>query len=273
MSNSVSKDYKRVEKVIRYLDTHHRDQPSLSELSKVVGLSQSHFHRLFSRWAGITPKDFLKALTASHAKDLLRESKDIMSVSFDVGLSGPGRLHDLLVTLEGVSPGEFKVAGRGLEIRYGFHDSPFGKFLMGLTHRGICYLAFGESKSEMIQDLRRKWPEAELARSDSATAQMAKQVFDAKKRTQVALFLDGTPFQIQVWSALLRIPHGKLTSYGDLAGALGKPGAARAVGSAVAANSIAYLIPCHRVIRESGVLGDYRWDPARKKAILAWESA
>jgi len=267
-------DYDRIEKVIRHLETIRLEQPSLGQLARFAGLSESHFQRLFSRWAGTTPKDFLKALTAEHARRLLRESKDLLSISHEVGLSGSGRLHDLFVTVEGASPGEFKAKGNGIEIRYGFHETSFGLCLLGVTERGICHLAFcaRNNPRSALAELRTKWPLATLKPATRHTAKIAGQIFGLSRKPPLRVLLSGTPFQIKVWEALLRIPLNHLASYGDVAAFLGKRGAARAVGSAVGANSIAYLIPCHRVIRETGVIGDYSWGTERKKAILAWES-
>ena len=266
--------YDRIEKVIRHIQTHHQEQPRLSELSKVAGLSAFHFHRLFTRWAGITPKVFLKCITNEHAKRLLARSRDLLDVSFEAGLSGPGRLHDLLVTVEGVSPGEFKSKGAGVEIRYGFHQSPFGVCLIGLTERGVCHLAFLASASDRqlaLKQLRLKWPKA-ILRLDPRAAKRTGQTIFSRRRGKLAIHLRGTGFQVKVWQALLRIPPGALLSYGDIAKAIGKPSASRAVGTAVGSNGIGFLIPCHRVIRDTGILGDYRWGPERKRALLAWES-
>ena len=244
-------DYERVEKVIRYLEAHCRQQPRLEKLARVAGLSESHFHRLFSRWAGTTPKAFLKALTAAHAKQLLRESKDLLNVSLEAGLSGPGRLHDLLVTVEGVTPGEFKARGAGLEIRYGFHATDFGKCLIGVTARGICHLAFTDEKQQKsaFSELEEKWPNASLKLDSRVTARVVSQVFIPKRKNRISVFVSGSPFQLKVWEALLRIPAGQVSSYGDVAVSVGRQGACRAVGTAVGANPIAFLIPCHRVIR------------------------
>ena len=261
--------YERIEKVIRYIEAHREEQPSLDTLAKVAGLSPFHFQRLFSKWAGVTPKDFVKAITNEHAKALLEKSRGVLEASFESGLSGPGRLHDLLVTVEGVTPGEFKARGAGVAISYGFHDTPFGECLIGATKRGVCYLAFGAK----LADLRKRWPRARLERDQDATRKLVDAMFSRRKSGKIRLVLDGTPFQVPVWKALLRIPRGRLASYHDIARAIGKPKADRAVGAAVGGNAIGYLIPCHRVIRASGAVGDYRWGAPRKRALLAWESA
>ncbi|HXC25231.1 MAG TPA: methylated-DNA--[protein]-cysteine S-methyltransferase [Gemmatimonadaceae bacterium] len=267
-------DYERIEQIIRYLDTRYREQPTLKDLARVAGLSEFHFHRLFARWAGTTPKNFLKALTAEHAKQLLLESKDLLSVSLDTGLSGPSRLHDLMIAVEGVTPGEFKTEGRGVTIQYGIHPTPFGPCLLAATPRGVCHLSFMETPDahESITDLQERWPQATIERSQHGTASIVARMFNkGGTPTPVSLLLAGTPFQLKVWKALLAIPDGHLVSYSAVASAVGHPGAARAVGSAVGKNPIAVLIPCHRVIRETGVVGDYHWGTMRKKALLAWE--
>ncbi len=271
-------DYRRIAEVIRYLDQHHTEQPELAALADHVGLSPFHFHRLFANWAAITPKDFLQCLTVSHAKQLLRDGHSALEVALHAGLSGAGRLHDLCVTLEAASPGELKSGGAGLIIIYGFADSPFGRCLIGETGRGVCHLSFVDSSSEHdeLAALEKCWPQARFQRDDAAAGRLADRVFtrsnDAIEQRPLRAFVGGTAFQVQVWRALLHVPQGSLVSYGHLAAAVGKSGASRAVGTAVGRNSIAYLIPCHRVIRETGVIGDYRWGRDRKRAMLAWES-
>ena len=271
-------DYERIARIIRYVDEHQRDQPDLAELAAQAGLSPFHLHRLFSAWAGVTPKDFLQCLTLEQVKRSLRNGRSVLDAALDSGLSGPGRLHDLCVTVEAASPGELKSGGRGSTIVAGFSESPFGTCFLAENARGICHLAFIESgeKDSAWEELRREWPEARLQRNDSAAERTAGQIFTRKHRRQEVLrtYVRGTPFQLRVWRALLRIPVGKVTSYGRLATAIGHPLASRAVGTAVGANPVAYLIPCHRVIRETGVLGDYHWGGGvRKRAILMWEGA
>jgi AraC family transcriptional regulator, regulatory protein of adaptative response / methylated-DNA-[protein]-cysteine methyltransferase len=267
-------DYERIEKVIRHLDRHFVSQPSLKELAKLAGLSEFHFQRLFRRWTGTTPKSFLKMLTASHAKAQLRKSRDLLSVSLDSGLSGPGRLHDLMVSLEAVSPGEFKAKGQGVEIRYGFHPTPFGNCLIGLTDRGVCHLAFlNGTEAAALKELKSLWPRATFVLTRRETGRMVKRIFGKSEKRGVPVLLRGTPFQLKVWEALLRIPEGAVISYEDLARFSGRPGAARAVGTAVGKNAVAFLIPCHRVIRETGAFGQYRWGEERKRAVLTWEYA
>ncbi len=272
-------DYERIARVIRYLDEHHMLQPGLDELAEIAGLSQFHFHRLFSAWAGVTPKDFLQCLTLEHAKALLHQGQDVLSAALEAGLSGPGRLHDLCVSLEAVSPGELKSGGSGLNILFGFAETPFGDSLVGQSERGICHLAFvdDEGPDVALDDLRNRWPEARLRRSDRTAAGLASRIFERpdgnSKRPTLRAFVKGTASQVRVWRALLCVPPGCLVTYGQLAAAIGQPSAARSVGSTVGQNPLAYLIPCHRVIRETGAIGEYRWGGVRKRAILAWETS
>ena len=272
-------DYTRIERAIVFLDENFRDQPRLEEIAATVHLSPFHFQRLFTRWAGISPKRFLQTLTLNHAKATLAESRSVLDAAFDAGLSGPSRLHDLFVTHESVTPGEFKRQGQGLHIDYGFHATPFGECLLAVTGRGICALGFVEREGEtaVLERLAAGWPRAELREAPRCTGKIARLLFgtessSAPAKEPVRIFLHGTAFQIKVWEALLRIPTGALASYDEIARRLGKPGAARAVGRAVAENPIAYLIPCHRVIRKSGAIGEYRWGAPRKRAMLAWEA-
>jgi AraC family transcriptional regulator of adaptative response/methylated-DNA-[protein]-cysteine methyltransferase len=272
-------DYERIALVIRYLDECHTEQPDLATLAEYVGLSQFHFHRLFSAWAAITPKDFLQCLTLSHAKELLNKGKSVLDAALISGLSGPGRLHDLCISLEAASPGELKSGGEGWTISAGFADSPFGECLVGESPRGICHLSFVGSEDGAAEwaALQEHWPRALLHRDDSAASQLALRVFErpARSHSRPALraFVQGTAFQVRVWRALLQVQPGTLVSYGHLAASLDKPFAARAVGTALGQNPLAYLIPCHRVIRETGVIGDYRWGQVRKRAMVAWESS
>ena len=271
-------DYGRIEKIIRYLNEHYHQQPDLRTLAKVARLSEFHLHRLFTRWSGVTPKAFLQYLTAKHAKALLLQSRSVLDASLESGLSGPGRLHDLLITVDGVTPGEFKARGEGMSISYGFHPAPFGICLIGITNRGICHLAFlnpGEEPSA-LRELLSAWPKAEIRHNNRATARVAETVLSRSrdatgKKAKVPLLVVGTRFQLKVWEAVLRIPPGSVLSYKNIGQALGSPGSSRAVGTALANNPIAYLIPCHRVIRETGIIGDYRWGTIRKQAMLAWE--
>lgn len=270
-------DYARVERAILFLAQQHERQPSLAELAAHVGLSPHHLQRLFGRWAGITPKRFLQFVTKEHAKALLAASADVLTASCEAGLSGPGRLHDLFVACEALTPGEFKRQGEGLAVAYGFHPSPFGECLLAVTRRGICGLAFVDEggRSRALETLAARLPRADLHEDVAETRPYVERAFAplAAGRGPLHLLLKGTNFQLKVWEALLRIPPGRVASYRDIAVAVGAPGAARAVGQAVGANPVAYLIPCHRVIRSAGDLGGYHWGLARKQAMLGWEAA
>ena len=274
----LSQDYERIERAIRFLQSHHHEQPTLSEMARSVNLSEYHFQRLFSRWVGISPKRFMQYLTKEQAKHLLTQSKDLLSVSHATGLSGPSRLHDLFVTCEAVTPGEYKQRGEGVEIRYGIHPSPFGECLVALTDRGICNLMFVQDheRDAAITFLRGNWPAAEFTEDYGGTRVVIEQMmelFQTRSSTPLRLFLSGTNFQIKVWEALLQILPGSVVSYEDVAIHIGMPGASRAVGNAISRNPIPVLIPCHRVIRKSGEFGGYRWGASRKKALLGWEMA
>ena len=270
-------DYERIAEIIRYLDERHLEQPDLTTLAGRAGLSQFHFHRLFAVWAGVTPKDFLQCLTLAHAKELLRDGENVLDAALESGLSGPGRLHDLCVNLEAASPGELKSGGAGWTITFGFAESPFGKCLIAESPRGLCHLSFVENEKTALAELQKDWPQAKVKRDDSAAKQMAGQIFRQHARSETGAplraFVCGTPFQVRVWRALLQVQPGALTSYGRLATSIGKPTASRAVGAAVGQNPLAYLIPCHRVISETGVTGNYHWGPTRKRAMIAWEGA
>ena len=275
-----ARDYARIEAAILYLQEHFRDQPSLDDVARKTGLSPHHFQRLFRRWAGISPKRFAQFLTLDYAKAQLEASASILDAAYDAGLSGPSRLHDLFVTYEAMSPGAFKQGGDGVEIWYGVHPSPFGPCFIGQTERGICALGFADDHRGDAQAVRaefeRRWPAARFREGRAATEAIVARIFDGRRATAaepLRLALCGTNFQLKVWEALLRIPPGRIMSYHALAQALGVPRSARAVGGAVAANPISYLIPCHRVIRRSGHISNYEWSPARKRVMLGWEAA
>jgi AraC family transcriptional regulator of adaptative response/methylated-DNA-[protein]-cysteine methyltransferase len=272
------KDYERVEGAIRFIEEHFPAQPSLSEIAADAGLSEFHFQRLFSRWVGISPKRFLQFLTHSHARKMIERSDSLLEAADEAGLSGPGRLHDLFVTCEAVTPGQVKKRGQGLTIRWGAHPTPFGRCLIAASERGIVSLQFLSPRTEpsALAKIEKKWPEARFRKEPQATARLAKAAFPfsgAEKPAPVYLLVRGTNFQLRVWEALLKIPLGKAVTYEDIARHIGMPAAARAVGNAVGANPIPFLIPCHRVIRKTGVLGNYGAGPTRKKAMLGWESA
>lgn len=287
-SQEAMRDYGRVEQAIRFLEEHQPDQPALADVAEHVGLSPWHFQRLFQRWAGVSPKRFLQFLTVEHAKQLLDASETVLETTWATGLSSPGRLHDLFVTVEAMSPGEYKSGGQGLEVRWGVHPTPFGDAMIAATDRGVCQLYFGDP-DEALGELERRFPDAEVVRAQDATRELTERVFHRIRGGQsassvlsvssnghqggLALHLRGTNFQLRVWRALLSVPEGEAVTYGGIAKALGQPGASRAVGRAVGANPISVLIPCHRVLRQSGDFGGYRWGTERKKAILGWEAA
>lgn len=284
------KSYETVARAIEYIRAHARQQPTLFDIANAVNLSEFHLQRLFSEWVGISPKRFLQYLTKEYALQALRDTSDVLSASLDAGLSGAGRLHDLMVSCEAMTPGEIKARGKGMSVNYGVARTPFGDALFAWTQRGVCNLAFCDSYSEvcgdsgmshsaLIDDLAAEWSAATLLRDDDEAARLSQRIFypDSGGTGQVAeklhLLLRGTNFQLKVWEALLKIGSSNIVSYRTLAKLSGSPKAQRAVGSALAANRIAYLIPCHRVIRESGDVGVYRWGSERKSMMLAWEKA
>jgi AraC family transcriptional regulator of adaptative response/methylated-DNA-[protein]-cysteine methyltransferase len=268
-------DYGRIEEALGFITERYLQKPALKEIAEKVHLSEYHFDRLFKRWAGTSPQRFLHFLTKEHAKRLLEESRDLLDVAYTSGLSSPGRLHDLFVTYEAVSPGEFKRKGEGLALRFGFHPSPFGECMIAVTDRGICGLEFSGAgeRDVVLKRLRSRWPEAEIIEDMNTTRSFSEKIFRRPEMNgpPIHLLLRGTNFQIKVWEALLRIAPGHVASYEGVAQLVGKPHASRAVGTALGQNPIAYLIPCHRVILESGALGNYRWGTAKKKAMLGWE--
>jgi AraC family transcriptional regulator of adaptative response/methylated-DNA-[protein]-cysteine methyltransferase len=270
-------DYARIERAIRFIDEHATRQPSLEEVAASTGLSPFHFQRLFTRWAGISPKRFLQYLTLERAKWLLAERRSLLDTSLALGLSGTSRLHELFLAITAMTPGEYKQGGAGLRIRYGVHPSPFGEALVAACDRGLCALTFlNAGKAAAVADLRADWPDAVFEEAHSFTAPLAARAFrplSDSAREPLALLVRGTGFQVKIWEALLRIPAGHVATYQDVARAAGAEGAWRAAASAVADNRIAFLIPCHRVIRSAGTFGEYRWGPMRKRAMLAWESA
>jgi AraC family transcriptional regulator, regulatory protein of adaptative response / methylated-DNA-[protein]-cysteine methyltransferase len=269
-------DYALIERAIEFVEINARRQPELGEIAEAVGLSEFHFQRVFTRWAGISPKRFLQFVTKESAKELLDRSENLLDTTYQVGLSSLGRLHDLFVTTEAVTPGQYKSRGAGLTIRYGLHPTPFGECLIGVTERGICHLGFvQEREGEAIDALVADWGQARMLEDHNATASLVEPIFDLARRGDqpLHLHLRGTNFQIKVWEALLRIPAGQVTTYGQIARRIGSPNALRAVGTAVGHNPIAVLIPCHRVIRKLGEFGNYRYGASRKVALLAHEFA
>lgn len=268
-------NYQRIAKAIEYLIENQSAQPKLPELAAAVGVSEFHLQRMFTDWAGVSPKQFLQYLTKENAKQLLRDHS-VLDTALSLGLSGAGRLHDLLITTESVTPGEYRKHGAGLDIAYGVHPCPFGFCFIAATHRGVCKIAFMDNESEqsyMADELNDDWGNANIEENQKKTAPIANKVFGkrSKPNEKLTVLLKGSPFQLQVWEALLSIPQGEIASYQDIARAIGSESSVRAVASAVARNNIAYLIPCHRVIRSTGVLNNYRWGDSRKAAIIGWE--
>ncbi|HMT14401.1 MAG TPA: bifunctional helix-turn-helix domain-containing protein/methylated-DNA--[protein]-cysteine S-methyltransferase [Aestuariivirga sp.] len=270
-------DYQAVKTVLSFLSDNWRDQPSLDELAEEAGLSPHQLHRLFTRWAGISPKDFLQALTLDHARALLRQQESVLDTALAVGLSGPSRLHDLFVTHEGITPGIYKAKGEGLVVRHGFHASPFGRALVMVAEGRLCGLAFADEGDEarVLADMTGRWPRARFRRDEPATAPLARRIFTApewRADQPLRIVMIGSDFEIKVWERLLAIPMGAAASYGGLARALGSPGAARAVGAAVGKNPLSFVVPCHRVLGSGGALTGYHWGLARKRAMLGWEA-
>lgn len=277
MNTLHSRDFERISRALAYIEEHWREHPALETIAAHVGLSPFHFNRLFHHWAGVTPKAYLQYLTAAVAKAGLRRREPVLGTALRVGLSGSGRLHDLMIKLEAMSPAQYAQGGAGLRIEFGVAPSPFGLMLAGLTERGVCHLGFVASadRAGATRELHAAWPNARLRWNPEAVAELARRIFApaaGERRAPLRLQVRGSQFQLKVWQALLSLPHDELTSYGALAAAVDKPEAARAVGTAVGANPIAWLIPCHRVLRAGGALGGYHWGVDRKRAMLAWES-
>jgi AraC family transcriptional regulator of adaptative response/methylated-DNA-[protein]-cysteine methyltransferase len=269
-------DYQRIEKAIHFIRTNVRSQPSLDDVASHVALSPFHFQRLFSEWAGVSPKKFLQYLNIDHAKAILKNDKKatLFDVAHDVGLSGTGRLHDLFISIEGMTPGDYKNDGSELQIKYSFSETPFGKVIIASTQKGICYIAFIDSETKGLADLRNHFSKASFINKQIEEHERALSVFGrTHDPANLKLHLKGTDFQLKVWEALLKIPPGKLLSYGALAKNIHAPNASRAVGSAIGSNPVAFLIPCHRVIQSSGDFGNYMWGADRKASIIGWEAA
>ena len=268
-------DFERIAAAIEYMYINFRAQPTLDEVAAQVNMSPFHFQRMFQQWAGVSPKKFSQYLNVSNARNILKNSQlNLFDAAAETGLSGTGRLYDLFVKIEGMTPGEYKNGGKSLSIKYVVSPGVFGQLLIASTGKGICYLAFSEDKEQMLNELKGLFPNATFTeQSDEKTEQVIRFFGrDWKHPNQIKLHLKGTPFQLKVWETLLRIPEGQLTTYGDIAAQIQNPKATRAVGSAVGDNPVSFLIPCHRVIRSSGVLGEYHWGPARKKAMIGWEA-
>ncbi|HRK52828.1 MAG TPA: methylated-DNA--[protein]-cysteine S-methyltransferase [Cyclobacteriaceae bacterium] len=271
-------NYHRIEKAIQFLEENFQRQPELDEVAEKVHLSPFHFQRLFTEWAGISPKRFLQFLTVGFLKQRLRETKNLSEAAESAGLSSQSRVYDLFTTLEAVTPQEYKKQGEGLHIEYSIHDTPFGLCLIGTTERGICWLSFINTMDDArvsIEDMKTHWHNSVFHQNQDITSIFIQQIFhrNTSSPTKLHLFVKGTNFQIKVWDALLKIPTGGVVTYQGIADEIGSPRAMQAVGSAVGSNHIAYLIPCHRVIRKDGVLGEYRWSATRKKSMIGWEMA
>lgn len=277
-SGSTPDTYERIAQTIAFMRQNHLNQPDLATIASQVHLSEYHFQRLFTQWAGISPKRFLQYLTVEYAKSKITQTPNLLHLTDEVGLSSPGRLHDLFVNLEAMSPGEFKSGGVGIPIHYGIHPTPFGHALIATTPRGICTLQFldGAAVPDAVLALRQEWHQAEVIQDPQSTQAICDRIFTpslCQSEHPLTLFVKGTNFQVQVWRALLQLPFGSLTTYQTIADRIGRPTATRAVGNAVGQNPIAYLIPCHRVIRGTGELGGYRWGLDRKTAMLGWEAS
>lgn len=265
--------YQRIAQAIAYLQHHYQQQPPLDEVAEHIHLSPYHFQRLFTEWAGVSPKKFLQYISLHHAKTMLRQSATLLNVSESIGLSSPSRLHDLFINIEGMTPYEYKNGGENLTIDYEWADSPFGPLLIASTTKGICFLAFADHAESALTELRQQFPQAKLQQQTTVLQQQALLFFQQQELPQLKLHLKASDFQLKVWEALLKIPLGQLTTYSGIAQSIQQPQAARAVGSAIASNPVAFLIPCHRVIQKSGVLGNYRWGETRKVALVGWEAA
>ena len=272
-------NYQRIEKAILYLEENFRLQPELDEVAEKIHLSPFHFQRIFTEWAGISPKKFLQFLTVDFLKAKLQQSKNIVEAAEAAGLSSQSRVYDLFTTLEAVTPQEYKLSGSGLTIDYGFHETPFGTSLIGVTQRGVCWLSFVSSDGshkEELEKMKEHWHNSVFHQEQKITNAFAEKIFhpeEVNAAGKLHLFVKGTNFQVKVWEALLKLPMGSVTTYQNIAEKIDNPRAMQAVGSAVGSNHIAYIIPCHRVIRKDGILGEYRWTASRKKSIIGWEMA
>ena len=270
-------DYAVVRRAIGHIRGHWREQPEIETIAEAAGVTPTELHHLFRRWAGLSPKAFLQALTLHEARELLRDSASVLDATYEVGLSGPGRLHDLFVTHEAMSPGEWKTGGEGLTINFGFHPSPFGSALVMATPRGLAGLAFADpgKEREALADMKGRWPRATYVEDSARTTVIAKRIFDPaqwQREEPLRVVLIGTDFEVRVWDTLLKIPMGKLVTYSDIAGKIDAPKAARAVGAAVGKNPVSFVVPCHRVVGKSGALTGYHWGLTRKRAMLGWEA-
>ncbi|NOT74670.1 MAG: methylated-DNA--[protein]-cysteine S-methyltransferase [Cyclobacteriaceae bacterium] len=279
VSTETNINYQRIEEAIRYLEQNFQRQPELDEVAEKVHLSSFHFQRIFTEWAGISPKKFLQYLTVDFLKTRIQSSKNIVEAAESAGLSSQSRVYDLFTTLEAVTPQEYKLHGSGISIQYGFHETPFGTSLIGTTDRGVCWLSFvniGDDPKIELDKMKDHWNQSVFHQDQALTSKFTDQIFGSERsasQNKIHVFVKGTNFQIKVWEALLRLPMGSVTTYQNIAEKIKNPKAMQAVGSAVGSNHIAYLIPCHRVIRKDGILGEYRWSAPRKKSIIGWEMA
>lgn len=269
-------NYNRIAEAINYIQQNFTEQPTLDKIAKKVHLSPYHFQRLFTEWAGVSPKKFLQYISLQHAKQILNNTQStLFDTAYQTGLSGTGRLHDLFVKIEGMTPGEYKNKGENLSINYSYQESLFGKILVASTNKGICYMGFSDEKNIAFSELEKRFPKANFIQQTDEIQQNALLIYtqDWSKINQIKLHLKGTDFQLKVWEALLKIPMGNLATYGNIAKEIQKPNASRAVGTAIGSNPIAYLIPCHRVIQSTGIFGGYMWGTIRKTAIIGWEAS
>jgi len=269
-------NYNRIAEAIDYIKQNFKTQPNLDEVAKKIHVSPFHFQRMFTDWAGVSPKKFLEYISIEHAKNILKNDKvTLFDAAFETGLSGTGRLHDLFIKIEGMTPGEYKNGGENLSINYSYAESPFGNILVASTAKGICYMAFADNQAQALNDLQKHFPNAQLRQMVDMIQQNALYIFthDWSKLNKIKLHLKGTDFQLKVWETLLKIPMGQLSTYGDIAKQLNISGASRAVGTAVGSNPVAFLIPCHRVIQSTGIVGGYHWRNTRKTAMIGWEAA
>ncbi len=268
-------DYERIEAAIHFIRENFKSQPSLDEIAEAAHISSFHFQRMFTEWAGVSPKKFMQYISLDHAKSLLKERMTLMDTAHETGLSGTSRLYDLFINIEGMTPGEFKNGGVDLSINYCFAESPFGKLIVASTHKGVCHMFFEEDEPTALNDLHKRFPNASFHQITDKFQQDALFIFqeDWKQLNQIKLHLAGTPFQLKVWESLLKIPMGRLSTYGNIAKSIDKPKASRAVGTAIGSNPVAFLIPCHRVIQGSGNIGGYMWGSTKKAAIIGWEAA
>ncbi len=275
MENQKKVDYVRIEKAIHFISNNFKSQPSLDEIAEIVHVSPYHFQRMFTEWAGVSPKKFMQYVSLDYAKNLLKNRTTVLDAAYEIGLSGSSRLHDLFVNIEGMTPGEFKNGGANLSINYCFAESPFGKVIVASTPKGVCHMFFEEDENKALLDLKARFPNAGYHQITDKFQQDTLFIFqkDWKKLDQIKLHLTGTPFQLKVWESLLKVPMGMLSTYGDIAKDIGNPKSSRAVGAAIGSNPIAFLIPCHRVIQSSGKIGGYMWGPDKKTAIIGWEAA